>query len=578
VIAGVVDPRGASFAAEVMSRIARTLETSYEQGSAVAGRPAGPADEESELSRGTSLETARSFRGGALVALDSEVPGALIVARGAIGGRSLYYAATAQGGWVACSQMEPLLRATGQHRLPDVERLATTILASDAVDVARTPYAGIHRVEPCSAVRLRPSDPAHARPAAAEIVRRSAARKASLVASVEDVASELWRRTERAVARAIGSRKNIAVMVGGGVDSSALLAAAVGLARGASRCEVRALAFDFDAIGTDRPYLSDLARDLGIVPVRIAPAEAAEYYGRSFVLDAQPYNLTVAPMERRLFARAQELGAEAVLTGYLADEILAGEPRGLSRVAREGRVLTAVRAAMNTRLPWPSPRRRQVLDWVVRPLVKPFVPRWLSYLRGKRTFASGVPWARRKLVDALEAQLEHRIGPRGQYTPDIRFERFARAPVYADYADLRSQMEAATGLVRKDPYADEDILDLIACAPPEHLAHGGLFRGLFRTAVGHRIPASIRHRTDKSWFEPAFAEVAQAAGGLRTLGDLWLPRALERLDLVDAKVFEASMTPLFRAPASTDETSILWSLATQVLACESFARSLEEPR
>jgi hypothetical protein len=37
------------------------------------------------------------------------------------------------------------------------------------------------------------------------------------------------------------------------------------------------------------------------------------------------------------------------------------------------------------------------------------------------------------------------------------------------------------------------------------------------------------------------------------------------------------MEPLFRAPSSTEESAILWSLATQVLACESFARTFEAP-
>lgn len=575
-IAAVTDPRGASAAAMILARIAASFRETHVTSCSIVARGDDPEDGETELRAGERLEVARSFRAGALVAVDAEIPGALVLARGALGGRPLYYARTDAGGWVVCSRIQPLLRAIDTKLAPDPDRLAALAMGVESPRVELTPYVGIARVAPCTAVRLRPGDAAGPTLGRMESAPRPRAPLALLEGTPRELAVELWDRVERSVARAIGDARSVAVMVGGGVDSSGLLAAAVASARGASKPEVHALALDFDAVASDRPYLADLARALGIVPVRIDPKEAAPFYRRALVLDAQPYILTIGPMELCLFHRAKELGADVVLTGYLADETLAGEPRALSRLVVEGRPIEALRAARRMRVPWSSTPTKQMMDWVVRPLLKPFVPTWVSYAAGARWRTSSYPWAGERVEQIADELLRQTIAPRPPYTPDHRFDRLARSSLFTDYADWRGQLEATVGIVRKDPYADEDVLDLVARVPPELVTLDGLHRGLFRAAVGERIPSSIRQRIDKSWFEPAFAAVAEAAGGLRSLGDLWRPRELERLGIVNAAAFEASMAPLFRSPSSSDECAVLWSHATQVLACESFVRGLVE--
>jgi hypothetical protein len=282
-------------------------------------------------------------------------------------------------------------------------------------------------------------------------------------------------------------------------------------------------------------------------------------------------------MEQLVFRRARDRGAELLLTGYLADEILAGDLRGLAAEALSGSPWLAVQRAMRLRLPWDTTARERVERYVVRPLLKPLIPQSLLAHNGARDHERDYPWAGARLRRVLAELRVLASTLRPPRTPTDRFERFARSSLLADYADWRGQMEAATGLVRKDPYADEDTLDLLARVRPSVLCHDDWYRGLFRAALRGRVPESIRMRADKSCFEPAFAEVAEAAGGLRALGDLWDVRALEKLEIVDARRFTEAMEPLFRSPASTEQSAELWSAATQVLACEAFARRFEGP-
>jgi len=574
VIAAVVDPRGEGAALAAIAAMGGDWDETRSRGSvAVACSRKGPR--ELALGEPATITEAASEKGsGAFVSFARDAEGALVLGRGSLGGRPLYYAPRGAGGWVVCSEVEPLLAALGRPASPDADHLAALVVGVADPTPTATAFREIARLAPCTAVELAAGGTSSVR----ERPRAELAPLPTPFTDVDALAEELWRRVEASVRRAIGGAKTVAVMVGGGVDSSGLLAAAIAAARGASSAEARevlALALDFDAQCSDRPYRRDLARALGIEPIALAPREAAPWFASTFVLDAQPYILGIGPMEQLVFRRARERGAEVLLTGYLADEILAGDLRGLAVEARAGSPLRALRNALRLELPWPTTRRERVASYIVRPLLKPLVPRALLRRSGARGHARDYPWARPRLSRKLAALRDWGAGLSPPRTDAERYERFERWPLYADYADWRGQMESATGLVRRDPYADEDVLALLASVPQSVLSHGGWYRGLFRVALRGRVPESIRWRTDKSWFEPAFAETAEAAGGLRSLGDLWRPRALEALDILDAAAFERAMTPLFEEPSSTEKCADLWSLAAQVLACESFARRHE---
>jgi hypothetical protein len=170
------------------------------------------------------------------------------------------------------------------------------------------------------------------------------------------------------------------------------------------------------------------------------------------------------------------------------------------------------------------------------------------------------------MLAELRAQETRRL-PRA---PRERFERFAREPFYADMADARTQSEVEGGIRLEDPYADEGILDLVARLPVHALFHEGLHRGLFRAALRGKVPESIRRRTTKSWFEPAFAAAIDPHGGLRAYGDLWNVRRLSALEIVDARRFRAAIDPFLSRPTLVGDEAELWGCGVRAIACERF--------
>lgn len=567
-IAAVVHPRGLEAARGRLARMGVAQEHERTSSHAVISRAANAPYDLVLAADTLDLEAAQRLAGtGATVALDPRGD-ALIAVRGSLGGRSLYTTRFDDGAWGVCSQLEPLVRASEGPFALDAGRIATFALGVQDSRGDRTPFRGIGRVPPCSAVRLgREGATTRTRP------RRNLQ---PLEGTPDELGEELWRRLLRAVGTRIGSSKRVGVMVGGGVDSSGLCAAAIAHTRGASAAEVTAIALDFDAPGTDRPYLAALAADLGLVPVRLPPRDAGPWYASSFVLDAQPYIMPSGPLERMAYTRARELGIETLLTGQFGDEVLAGELRTLAVEAMSGSPVAAISRALRLRLPWDTTPRERVSNYIVRPILKTFVPAIVRRrLARKNAIADEryFPWAKGQMKEALRDLHVWGTTQHPPRSPSERFERFERSQLFADCADGRTQIESVTGMNRFDVYADEDILELVARVRPSVLCHDDMHRGLFRVALRGHIPEKVRTRLDKSTFERAFTEVAAAGGGFESLGDLWDVRALDALDIVDAARFRAETKPLFEHPDDTPmRIAELWCAATQTLACEAFAR------
>jgi len=591
VIAAVVVPRPhGSAVAEARLRSlgglaqATPLEVRATEHGVVARFASGAAQErfdETTLAEPRSVDEALAASGGgASIGFERGDGAALVLQRGSFGGRPLYHAVLRDGARAVCSELRPLavaLQAEADRPLvPDADRLALLSTGLSGPELERTAYAAIRRVAPCGVVRLAAGA---AEPSARVRPLRHVDEARSV--DVEELAAELWTRLVASVTRAVGPARRVAVMVGGGIDSSGLLAATVAVARGASPAEageVVALSLDFDARGSDRPYRRDLARHLGIVPLCVSPSEAGPWFLPSLVLDAQPHILAAGPMEQLLARRARDRGVEVILSGYLADEILAGDLRGLATEARQGHLVRAALRAARLRLPWPTTARERIAGFVVKPLLKPLLPRRLLTRGAVRAHERAFPWAGERMRRALASVRAWATSAAPPVTASDRFARFERWPLYADYADMRGQMESSTGIVRRDPFADEGILELVASVPPHVVCHGNLHRGLFRVALRGRVPETIRFRVDKAWFEPALAAAAEAGGGLAALGDLWRPRALEALGIVEAEAFAAAMQPLLDDPASSDDSAFLWGTGMQVVACEAFLRGLEGSR
>lgn len=392
----------------------------------------------------------------------------------------------------------------------------------------------------------------------------AAGRDAPRVATPRDAVAIVRRALDRALEHALQGVRRVAVMTGGGVDSSALLALAVERARRTGGTAF-GVALDFGGPGDDRPHLAALEAHLGCEILRVRPEGAAHRIAlvRSGV-DAAPLTWPGGCMEIEMLARARANGAECALMGVGADELFDGNPRALAEIARRGDLagaLTAARRLEGFALP-----RSPSLTWVLRPLIAELLPTSIRAVRAYRTPARAPAWARPRLQAHAREWRDREIGRtlRKARTPRERFERLDSSPTRGHLAWLRHQEQVASGLERRDPFLDPELVATVSALPPEWLLHCDARRGLFREAVRGLLPESLRLRMDKASFEPAFARFVAAAGNFEALRDLAAVPHLAALDLVDPRAFREAFDAFSRHPDDG------WTDVWPALAVEAF--------
>ncbi|NOU34607.1 MAG: asparagine synthase [Polyangiaceae bacterium] len=395
-----------------------------------------------------------------------------------------------------------------------------------------------------------------------------------------EAATRLFDAVSASVARAVGDRQRVAVMAGGGVDSSALLAATLAQARGATPKEITALTWDFGGDGDDRPYMRDLENALGIVPIRVSPAGATPSFARSLVVEGVPYTLLCGAMELQTFALAKERGCEMVLTGIGGDEVLAGavqaavlggavSSRGLRRL---GAIPGAVRRAVTLDVSTARSPLRRIGDFLVRPLLRPLASRRLRTRNFVRRMGSTTPWLGPLGNAALEAAArETTAETRVPADARSRYLHFADRTLFEEYMDLRALLEEESGLPRADVYLDDALVELVARIPPEHLVFGGRHRGLFREALRGHVPESIRLRKSKASFDDAIQAYAASPEARTLVRSLGTDAVSADLGIADRRLLAEAATRIAseRDPAAYGlGLSYLWS----TLAAEAFLR------
>ncbi len=486
----------------------------------------------------------------------------LLLARSSMGGWPLFF--TQQGGEVlACSRMAPLLAAFPDRAKPRAAAAAALVAGVYHPTIADTLFPSISRVAPCETLcfslrgRERREQPT---PQLSELDGVDG----------DELGRWLWDEIRAAVRRSIDGKKTVAVLAGGGVDSSGLLAAAIAEARGAAPKEVFAVTLDFASAGDDRPYMRDLAAALGIVPLRVLPRAGAPFLRSALIMDEQPYETPVGPLDEVLANTAVEHGADVVLTGTWGDEILYGDQR--SRALEFLRSpLRGLRSAARMRVPWESTARERVLSWIAQPLVRPFVPRWMIQRRKARRDAEQ-RWLGPRGHAELARDRATTSGPAPIHrTPAQRLRRYATSAGACEVAQGRGQLNAVTGCIQVEPFGDPDLVAFITRIPPAMLSHGDQFRGLLRLALKGAVPDTVRTRPDKAWFEPALAELLEAGGGIEAFADVLAAPMLVRAGIVNHDEFAAMVRRLVAAPAS-QENAELWCPIWRVLATEAFVQ------
>jgi asparagine synthase (glutamine-hydrolysing) len=474
--------------------------------------------------------------------------------------------------WVAASTRLRVILSLLECPPPlDIDYLASAVTVDYPIELAATPFAGIHHVplgeawvlhpgvseERHSTLLDPPRDPAHG--------------------TEHDHALALREAIERAVTRATRGTSKVGVALSGGLDSSSVFVTLDSLRRtGRISTEFEGYSWDFDTpdAGDDRPYRLAVQRKVGAPTHPIAPEEAGPFARPGMVLDAMPCTDVPCGLWLALDRAAQKSGINRILTGAGGDNVLEGNPALFSELAMKGAPLQAVHRAVRLRGVGGSSPWWRVSRFVVRPLIQAALPASLRTLhrraRNRRWFdwmgPRFRPWLQQRALrpsPALAITLDS--------SPAERYCALARMPFLADIALLRGQQEEATQYYRIDPLFDDEILRAVATLPPLTLFAGGYRRGLLRESMSGLLPEELKTRARKAYMEPALARMIAADGGFERLRNLASVRRLADLGLVEPGRFRKHFDRLARNPLGA-----LWTSVWPALATEEFLRQYDE--
>jgi asparagine synthase (glutamine-hydrolysing) len=410
------------------------------------------------------------------------------------------------------------------------EAAAAAFLALDFRPVGRTLWRAVHKLRPGH--RLCFALPPDGSPPAPLASPRDGRLREERWWRPEDAAPLSYRRDEEyadhfgeVLERAVGERLRRvagapAVLLSGGLDSSAVTAVAADLAaRGAVPAAPVAVSHTFPTFAA-----CDELRHASAVAARWGLPLAAVDAERDLVPTAptpelaelEPAVWAQQRFSAPLFGRAAELGAGAVLTGFGGD--------ALFDAARWSYVDDLHRGRWWRLGPWIVDRRRRGASWpraVAAVVLKPLLPPVLAAARSGRLPSPSrrrlPPW----VAPRLAAAMKNRPAP-VELPP--RLPGRARRAQWRHLVELAQQAAAIEGLAECGakralpvfhPLLDRRLAELVLAAPLRlgaRPAPAGS-KHLLRAALGDRLPEAVRRRDDKTGWGPYLAHLLRGPTG-----------------------------------------------------------------
>lgn len=494
------------------------------------------------------------------------------IARDQLGARCLHYHPV-PGGVAFAEELHDLVQLLEAAPEPD-RRTVVSLAARGLIPIGRSHYEGIHRLPPGHLLRL-----ADGRCTAQRWWRPR-------YAGVRPGApGELAERVDEALSRAVRrctEGRAVAVMVSGGLDSSAVAATATGQAEDpADRPVAYSGVFPRHRATDESLLIDDLVAFLGIRSVRrvitggSAVAGAVDHLARWGVPPASPNRF----LWHGLLARARADGLEVLLGGEGGDEVFDVPSSLIADRLRRGRPLDAWRFTRRLRQVGPDARRRRVARVLVAEGLERALPDPARRLTARlRDRDGGTPaWVRQKDAPALGEDVEgraHAVAEGPLWWRDHTYQLTAFRELLDAHGYLR-RSRAEAGLDARHPFMhDVDLVETVLTLPPEPRLDPRHDRVLLRRALIGRIPDSIRLRRGKSHFTPLLADALDGHDGVLLRGMLADPgarlRAYTRPDRLDALV---ASRPQGSALDRAKWLLTMWRLGS----LEIWLRSLDEP-
>jgi asparagine synthase (glutamine-hydrolysing) len=424
--------------------------------------------------------------------------GRLLVARDPMGGHPVYHERIGRQVVIATG-LAALHRRRGRPAGLDVDHLAGYLAGRSPVNEpagTSTPFVGVERVPAGASLEVElPALTTTVRPLFAPVevtVERGA--------TPSDAAAEY----REVLAAAVGERAvgRVACHVSGGLDSSAVLRCAADAAA-QGRCTLMAgvsvVYRDLPLLARETPYVEHaLAMAPGLPSVRLDGDALLDF---DAFADPPPHDepypgLWRIGMDRALTLAAAGAGAQRVLTGVGADEVLDTHPFHLADDLRRGRPARA----------WREARRWAMADntdpWtVLRPFgLEPLLP------SRRRRVPDVPPWIRPEFARqaALAERLERRSADGADPRPPAALE-FALAGIRSRIGDpVRWAVAHPAGLSVAHPFLDRRVLraglGVVASTRPDPVPG----KPLLRAAMRDRLPEPILTRRRKGHFNEVY--------------------------------------------------------------------------
>jgi asparagine synthase (glutamine-hydrolysing) len=313
-----------------------------------------------------------------------------------------------------------------------------------------------------------------------------------------------------------------AVALSGGIDSPGVAAFAAKAHLEMTGRPLQALSAvypDFPS-SDESDYIAEVAEYLGLPLHTYEPAPQRLDKLQEWVrLFDGPWSVWSPAGGEEQFAIARDLGIRTILTGEMAEQVMAMQLGLVPYLISRGRVRAAVRYLQRSRA------RNMGWKGIVRQVGATAVPRWgmAWYLRSRPLLA--IPrW--------LDADRANR-GRTRNALPGRGYWRTAQLAAFGEGSSLpleaSSIMQARDGVRVRQPWADVDLWEFFVSLPAQLKFPDPQMKALARRLLRGKVPDSIVDRKDKpvlnEWFEATSIDYP----GLRR----WLKEPQHRISGVD---------------------------------------------